>query len=39
LRSNQSLRNFKIGDKVRIQIQGNALFQVQQRGALPNPIP
>ena len=39
LRSNQSLRNFKIGDKVRIQIQGNTLFQVQQRGALPNPIP
>ncbi len=31
LRANQSLRNFRIGDKVRIQIQGNALFQVQQR--------
>jgi len=29
LRSNQSLRNFKIGDKVRIQVQGNALMQVQ----------
>ena len=31
LRSNRSLTNFRIGDKVRIQIQGNALFRVQQR--------